>query len=139
MQASLILWPMSVQILLTLLIFIPLSLRKKQAIREGADLTRTPLNNSAWPESVLKASNNLQNQFQLPVLFYALCLMFIVTEGVSYWVLSLAWVFVVSRILHSYVHITSNYVPHRMRIFILGYLVLIAMTLTQLSHIWVSN
>lgn len=29
MQASLILWPMSVQILLTLLVFIPLTLEKK--------------------------------------------------------------------------------------------------------------
>jgi len=135
MQASLILWPMVIQMLLTLMIFIPLTLRKKQAVREGADLSKTALNNSAWPEPVLKASNNLQNQFQLPVLFYGLCITFLVTNGVSYWVLGLAWVFVISRIIHSYVHITSNYVPHRMRIFILGFLVLIAMTVTLISQL----
>lgn len=135
MQSTLIVWPMIVQMLLTLLIFIPLTLRKFKAIREGADLSKTALDNSAWPDEVLKASNNLQNQFQLPVLFYALCLIFLVTNGVSVWVLSLAWVFALSRLVHSYVHITSNYVPLRMRIFILGFLTLIVMAATLITQL----
>jgi hypothetical protein len=70
-----LLWPMAIQILLTLLVFIPLGKRKKAAVDAGtADLSRTALDNSAWPDEVLKVSNNIQNQFQLPVLFYALCL-----------------------------------------------------------------
>lgn len=135
MQTTLILWPIVVQILLTLLIFIPLTRRKKQAVKAGADLTKTALNNSAWPDEVLKASNNLANQFQLPVLFYVLCLIFFITNGVSVLVLALAWLFVISRLVHSYVHITSNYVPHRMRIFILGYLILLLMTIVLISQL----
>ncbi len=135
MQATSILWPVVVQILLTLLIFIPLTRRKFQAVKDGADVTKTALNNSAWPDNVLKASNNLANQFQLPVLFYVLCLIFFASNGVSVLVLALAWTFVVSRLVHSYVHITTNYVPHRMRIFILGYLVLILMTIILISQL----
>lgn len=135
MQTTSILWPVAVQILLTLLIFIPLTRRKFQAVKDGTDVSKTALNNSAWPDNVLKASNNLANQFQLPVLFYVLCLIFFVTNGVSVLVLALAWTFVVSRLVHSYVHITTNYVPHRMRIFILGYLVLILMTIILISQL----
>lgn len=135
MNAELIFWPMVGQMLLTLLIFIPLTKRKFKARREGADLSKTALNNSAWPDDVLKASNNLQNQFQLPVLFYGLCLTFFVTNGVSELVLGLACFFVLTRMIHSYVHITSNYVPHRMRIFILGYLALLVMVILLITQL----
>lgn len=135
MNSELILAPMAMQMLLTLLIYIPLTRRKKQAAKEGTDLSKVALDNNAWPDEVLKASNNLQNQFQLPVIFYALCLAFMFSNGVSELVLGLAWFFVISRLVHSYVHITSNYVPHRMRIFILGYVALIVMVLILISQI----
>nr|WP_232787972.1 MAPEG family protein [Paraglaciecola sp. MB-3u-78] len=39
----------------------------------------------------------------------------------------LAWLFALSRFAHAYVHIGSNYVPIRLRLFLLGCFVLIAM------------
>jgi hypothetical protein len=124
-----LLWPMVIQILLTLLVFIPLGKRKKAAVNTGkADLSRTALDNRAWPDDVVQVSNNIQNQFQLPVLFYALCLGFMVNNSVSLLVIGLAWVFSVTRIAHAYVHITSNYIPHRMGLFLIGFISLLAMT-----------
>lgn len=41
----------------------------------------------------------------------------------------LAWLFIASRYAHAYVHLGSNYVPLRMRLFIIGFVVLLAMLL----------
>lgn len=131
-----LLWPMAIQILLTLLVFIPLGKRKKAAVDAGtADLSRTALDNSAWPDEVLKVSNNIQNQFQLPVLFYALCLGFMVNNSVSLLVVGLAWTFSVTRIAHAYVHINSNYIPHRMGLFSLGLVCLLVMTIIMIAQL----
>lgn len=131
-----LLWPMAIQILLTLLVFIPLGKRKKAAVDAGkADLTRTALDNSAWPDDVVQVSNNIQNQFQLPVLFYALCLGFMVNNSVSLLVIGLAWTFAVTRIAHAYVHITSNYIPHRMGLFSIGLVSLLVMTIVMIVQL----
>ncbi|MEM9304658.1 MAG: MAPEG family protein [Pseudomonadota bacterium] len=128
MKPTLLLWPLAAQILLTLLLLIPLASRKKAAVRAGeVDLERSAIDNSAWPESVLRVSNNFQNQFQIPVLFYAIILALVVLQQVSVAAVVLAWVFVASRIAHSLVHIRTNYVPHRMRIFIVGFLTLLGL------------
>jgi len=84
------------------------------------DLKKTALDNSAWPDEVRKVSNNIQNQFQLPVIFYVLSFSFIVTNSVTVIVLAICWVYSISRILHAYIHVGSNYVPARSLVFIIG-------------------
>ncbi len=129
MNYSSILLPALIQILLTLFIFLMLGARKAKAIKAGGvDRKKTALNNSAWPENVVKVSNNIANQFQTPVLFYILTLVFYVTNTVSTTVLAIAWIYSVSRLLHAYVHVGSNYVPARFRIFTIGVLCLIVLT-----------
>ena len=39
----------------------------------------------------------------------------------------MAWIFVLARIAHAYVHTTSNHVPTRFNVFAVGVLVLLAM------------
>ncbi|HFB66684.1 MAG TPA: hypothetical protein ENJ60_14210 [Aeromonadales bacterium] len=129
MHFSTILFPVLIQITLTLLVFLILGARKIKAIKAGGvDRQKTALDNSAWPEDVVKVSNNIANQFQTPVLFYVLSMLFYFTQQVSTTVLILAWVYALSRLAHAYVHIHSNYVPLRFNIFTLGVLCLIVMT-----------
>ena len=129
MNFSTILLPVLIQITLTLLVFLILGARKIKAIKAGGvDRQKTALDNSAWPEDVVKVSNNIANQFQTPVLFYVLSMLFYFTQQVSTTVLILAWVYALSRLAHAYVHIHSNYVPLRFNIFTLGVLCLIVMT-----------
>ena len=130
MNSNLILWPVLVQIMLTWLMFILLGIRKTQDIKSGnVDRAKTALDNKAWSESVIKVSNNIANQFQTPVLFYALCFIIFSLNIVTTAVLVLAWLFVISRIMHAYVHIGSNHVPYRMNIFLFGCVALIFMSL----------
>jgi hypothetical protein len=58
-------------------------------------------------------SDNFENLFEVPVLFFALCGMLFMTGKVDLIYVSAAWAFVVFRALHSLVHCTSNQVNHR--------------------------
>tara|TARA_R110002051_G_scaffold325086_1_gene425694 strand:+ start:1248 stop:1622 length:375 start_codon:yes stop_codon:yes gene_type:complete len=108
--------------------FIMLGVRKAAAVKAGkVNREQAALNNRVWPEDVVKISNNIANQFEAPVLFYILCLVIYSIHGVNTAAIALAWLFVLSRCAHAYVHIGSNYVPLRMRLFVLGGLVLLAM------------
>ena len=128
MQTHMIFWPVLMQILLILLMYMLLGYRKAKAVKTGnVNLKATALDNKAWPPEVVKVSNNIDNQFEIPMVFFVLCLLFFGIGQVDFLVLSLAWAFVISRYAHAYVHIGSNYVPLRMRIFAFGCLVLLTM------------
>jgi hypothetical protein len=130
MNSSDILWPVLAQILLTLIMFILLGVRKAKAVKAGdVDRQKAALNNGVWPEYVVKVSNNIANQFEVPVLFYVLCLVLFSLNAVGVVAVGLAWLFALSRYAHAYVHIGSNYVPMRLRLFLVGCLALIVMTI----------
>ena len=128
MNSNHIIWPVLAQIFLTLMMFTILGVRKSKAIKAGeVNKQQAALNNRVWPESVVKVSNNIANQFEIPVLFYALCSVLYNIDAVGMITILLAWLFVLSRFAHAYVHIGSNYVPMRLRLFLVGCFVLIAM------------
>ena len=65
------------------------------------------------PDKVNYSANNLKNLFELPVLFYGLCLYLFVSGNVDTAYVVAAWLFFVFRALHSIVHCTSNIVMRR--------------------------
>ena len=79
------------------------------------------------PEQVNYSSDNLKNLFEMPVLFYALCLYLYVTAQVDPFYLNAAYMFVIGRALHSIIHCTYNKVMHRFPIYVLSSLALWAM------------
>ncbi len=72
------------------------------------------------PPSVANPSDNLKNLFEIPVLFYALCLYLYVMRRVDLTYLCAAWFFVALRILHSLVHCTINIVLWRFWLYALS-------------------
>lgn len=128
MNSNHIIWPVLAQILLTLTMFIILGVRKVKAVKAGeVNRQQAALNNRVWPEAVVKVSNNIANQFEIPVLFYVLCLLLYSIDAAGTVAIVLAWLFSLSRYAHAYVHVGSNYVPMRLRLFLVGCLILIAM------------
>jgi hypothetical protein len=81
------------------------------------------------PERVNRPSNNFRNLFELPVLFYVLCLAITMAAAVDLAHVILAWHYVGLRIGHSIIHITVNHVPLRFGLYVLSSLVLLAMLL----------
>ncbi len=72
------------------------------------------------PEAVNYPASNLKNLFELPVLFYGLCLYLFVSDNVDSVYVSAAWVFFAMRVLHSLVHSTRNIVMLRFYCYVAG-------------------
>lgn len=128
MKGQLILVPVLVQVALTMAVYILLSTAKAKAARRGeVDPARRGLYDDAWPESVIKINNNIRNQFEVPVLFYVLCLVLLALNAVNSAAIAVAWLFSLSRVAHAYIHIYPNHVPIRRRVFMFGCLMVIAL------------
>lgn len=124
MSGTAIFWPMLVQIALVYSIYILIARRRAAAVKGGSAKVSQFRENQVEPPESLFVRNNLENQYELPVLFYAACIALYVTDGVSLVPVLLAWAFSLSRIVHAYIHVTSNRIRYRQPVFTLGFLVL---------------
>ena len=136
MESHLIYWPLLAQTSIPLGVLILNGTRKAADVRSGDfDRKQAAMDNEAWGKPTILTSKNLANQFQFPVIFYVLCLVLASLNAVSTGVLLAAWLFVLARCVHAYVHVTTNYVPARLRAFlasIVALLVLFGMTASAL-------
>jgi hypothetical protein len=64
------------------------------------------------------AADNFRNLFEVPVLFYVLCLALYVTHRQGAALLALCWLFVALRAVHSAIHCTYNNVMHRFFVYV---------------------
>ncbi|KQW23311.1 hypothetical protein ASC80_08545 [Afipia sp. Root123D2] len=80
-----------------------------------------------WPARSMQVGNCFNNQFQLPVLFYALIALALPLRQTDLIIVVLSWVFVVTRLIHAGIFITSNNVQQRSLAWFAGVLVLLAM------------
>lgn len=71
-----------------------------------------------------RAADNYRNLFEVPVLLYLALVVAFLTAQVNVLTLSLAWIFVASRYLHSAIHCGSNRIRYRLPVFFFGCLVL---------------
>lgn len=121
MDGIAILYPLLGHMLLVVSLYILLIMRKSKAIKaKQVDFTKTALNNKAWPEDVVQVSNNLDNQFESPLVFYGLCIITVLVGAVNSVAIGLSVAYVVFRYVHAYVHVGTNYIPHRLRAFALS-------------------
>lgn len=79
------------------------------------------------PERVVVVGRHFDNQFEMPMLFFVTCLATYVFEATGTLAVGLAWTFVASRMIHSYIHLTSNNVIRRAIVFFFGALCVLAM------------
>ena len=68
------------------------------------------LGEPGWPKKTTQYGNAFKNQLELPVLFYVLIAFILITSVGDVLLLALAWVFVALRVIHAYIHMTSNIV-----------------------------
>ncbi|RWB09029.1 MAG: hypothetical protein EOQ39_03780 [Mesorhizobium sp.] len=125
MNQTTIFWPVLAHVLLIYIVYCVLGRRRYGAIRSGEAKAGQFKLRSAEPASSVTVAANLTNQFELPVLFYVLCLTLHLTNGVNYLTLSLMWVFVASRYFHAWIHLTSNNLLLRSRSFFVSAVILL--------------
>src|SRR5215831_10029646 len=117
MKAALL--PLIVQVALTFAIGFWMAFGRVAAARAGKVRPRDiALREPNWPKHLMQLQNAFLNQFEMPVLFYLLTILALFTRTADLWFVVPAWIFVALRLAHAYVHLTSNYMPHRGMLFI---------------------
>lgn len=129
MKSHLIYWPVLAQVLIPIVVLVLNGKRKAADVKSGDfDRAKSAMDNEAWSKPTVLTSKNLANQFQFPVVFYVLCVVLMTLDAVGPAALVVASLFVVARYVHAYVHVTTNYVPARLRAFVLSMVLLIVLT-----------
>ena len=117
--------PVLVQVTLTFLLGIPTAaLRWRAATRRDVHPKDVSLGEHAWPKRVQQVSNAFNNQWETPTLFYAGAAFAMIAGQSGGALVGLAWFYVVARLVHALVYVTTNHVPLRFAVFILGYVAL---------------
>jgi len=128
MNNELILQPMLGMMLLTAIVWFVMYARRIPAMKKArvpVQTYTTPAKvTELLPEAVNYPANNLKNLFELPVLFYGLCLFLYVTNSVDTGLVIAAWLFFAFRVMHSFVQCTSNIVMLRFYLYAAGALAL---------------
>jgi hypothetical protein len=123
-----ILLPLFVQIGLTFFLVIWMAKERTTLIQgrkvkwQDIALRQTP-----WPDHAQQIGNCFENQFEIPILFYVLVVLEIMTKKADLLFVVMEWLFVATRVAHAYVFTTSNYVPLRGQFFIVGTILLLFM------------
>jgi hypothetical protein len=133
-----IMYPVFVQVLLTLSMYGLLGVARARALRSMDRPRGSPdlaMGRLAWPDEAAKRANNQRNQFELPVLFYAVAAFALILKGADLVMIVLAWAFVLTRIIHAVIHIGPNKVRWRSPAFALGLLIVLAMWIKLLLHV----
>jgi hypothetical protein len=78
------------------------------------------LNSPDIPANIQQASRNYSNLFEIPLLFYCAAILGLILHIDTPLMIILSWLFVASRAVHSWIHITSNNVIRRLQAFMAG-------------------
>jgi hypothetical protein len=119
MQAMLM--PVFAQVALTFVLLFWMQYLRMWAIQRGqVPAHAVALREPNWPARTLQVGNAFHNQLETPLLFYVLILLALVTRTADSILLVLSWLFVASRFVHAYIHLTSNRIDRRAPVFLVG-------------------
>ena len=85
------------------------------------------------PDLVIKTSRNVANLFKVPILFYTAGVLYVALEMSDSVPVTLAWLFVIARLIHTGIHLSYNNVMHRLIVFRLGNLSVLGMWISIVS------
>ena len=124
-----LIYPMATLVLLTaFMISFMLVLRVKAVRTRKLSPRYFKLNEGGGvPEQLTAVTQNYNNLLELPILFYAVCILAVILNKSTEYFIYHAWAFVILRVIHSYIHITYNHIIHRLLVFTTSCFVLISM------------
>ncbi|HEV7462859.1 MAG TPA: MAPEG family protein [Methyloceanibacter sp.] len=136
MTIEAILLPMFAQAALTFALLFWMTILRLRVLRRGeVRPQQVSLREPAWPPHVLQIGNAFHNQLELPLLFYVVVLLALTTEALDVIICVLSWMFVLSRFVHAYIHVTSNRLDRRNAVFLVGAIALALMWVIVVARI----
>ena len=123
-----VLLPVFVQIGLTFALLIWMFFARRSAlVSRQTKIRDIALGQPNWPVRATQIGNCYRNQFELPVLFYVLIAIALPIRHADLVVVMLSWVFVIARLVHAGVFVSSNDLGRRSTAWAAGALVLLVM------------
>lgn len=114
MSVTSLLLPVFVQVALTFGLMFWMASHRVRAIKGGDVRPRDiALREPNWPPRVTQIANCFHNQLELPLLFYVVVVLILVTRTNSVLFVVLAWAYVIARLIHAYIHTGANRVDYR--------------------------
>ncbi len=129
MSVQMVLLPVFVLVGLTFALLLMMAGVRTRALTSGEVTFKNIALGRNWPDRATQIGNCFNNQFQLPLLFYALVAIALPLHRADLVLVLLSWVFVVTRFVHAGIFVTSNDVRQRSLVWFAGVLVLMAMWL----------
>lgn len=122
------------QMALTFAVLLMLPIPRILALRSGK-VTRDPAGRPIFPIWATQVADCFNNQFQIPVLFYAIVMLTLWLGVESDQTVWLAWAFVGVRAAHAAVFVTTNFVPARFVLFLISSVLVLQMGLQVLGPV----
>jgi len=132
-----IFYPIAVMVVLVGVVM-ALMLRERIAEMKARRIHPQKVASSSQMGAVLqntRGADNFRNLFEMPVLFYVLCVALFATQQVTPLLLAGAWLYVGLRCVHSFIHIGYNNVMHRFGVFAASSLLLVALWVVFIAQI----
>jgi hypothetical protein len=128
MSVTEVLLPVFLHVLLVFILLFWMGKERRDAlVSRDVQFKDVALDEPNWPKKATQLGNCLKNQFEFPVLFYAVVALALPLRLADFLFVLLSWVFVVTRYVHAGIFVTSNDVKTRSLAFFAGVLALLAM------------
>jgi len=128
MSVTSLLIPLFLQVALTFALMSWMWSHRVEAIKSGqVTFTDVSLREPVWPKRATQIGNCFQNQLETPMLFYVVIALALITRTTGVVFVTLAWAFVMARLVHAYIHTGTNNVRMRFYAMLTGVIILAAM------------
>lgn len=101
--------------------------RRRALVGKEVRMADVAVSTERYPQDARLAAANFSNQFETPVLFFALIMIAMEVGATGFLMTLLAWAFVATRVAHTLIHTGSNDLRLRASVFGVGVLVLLVM------------
>ena len=124
-----LIYPMFMMVVLTAIVLVALFRSRVQAVRNGevSGVYFKTYQGGTEPDSSIKLSQHFVNIFEAPTLFYVACLAAMIIGETSMAFQLLAWLYVILRAVHAYIHTGSNKLRKRIAAYFTSWIVLFLM------------
>lgn len=128
MSVQMVLLPVFVLVGLTFVLLMWMAGARRGALVGGQTKVRDiVLGQPNWPTRATQVGNCYRNQFELPMLFYILIALALPLRHADEPIVLMSWLFVIARLVHAGIFVTSNDLNARSLAWFAGVLVLFVM------------
>ncbi|MEA2914143.1 MAG: hypothetical protein QOJ15_6224 [Bradyrhizobium sp.] len=121
-----ILWPVLAYIGWVFLLYAWLTVSRQRAVKRR-EVEYSAFAHGDEPHDIDRITRNLANQFELPVIFYAVVVLLIAIGRATAIDVIAAWVFVAGRVIHTLVQTLTDNVPLRGQVFMINFVAVLVL------------